>query len=158
MIRSTFVILLLLSENTTSSCVFMHAPGINHLLQILLYDICKIVNVKVKCCDINFWPQCCFLLFATFPGHKYVFLDIGSLSTNTSLTFLCGHSFHVASTFCFVLVKAGTSRSPKEKSSFYPFNECTGKENGVDVLSFGEFLRLKGPLIRFFFPIILYHI
>ena len=85
-ISSTFVILLLLSENTTSSCVFMHAPGINHLLQILLYDNCQIFNVKVKYWDINFWPHCCFLLFATFPGHKYVFLDIVSLSTH-SLTF-----------------------------------------------------------------------
>ena len=79
-IRSTFVILLLLSENTTSSCVFMHAPGINHLLQILLYDNCQIYKSKVKC-DIDFWPHCSFLLFATFPGHKYVFLDIVSLST-----------------------------------------------------------------------------
>ena len=60
--------------------------------------------------------------------------------------------------FVLIHVNAGTSRSPEEKSSFYPFNECTWKEKGVDVLSFGEILRLQGSLIRFLLPIILYHI
>ena len=122
MIRSTFVILLLLSENTTSSCVFMHAPEINHLLQILLYDNCQIFNVKVKCCDINFWPHCCFLLFATFPGHKYVFLDIVLLSTPL-LFFIYACFFISISQFGFDSQKGGTSRRPLvEKSQFQPFN------------------------------------